>query len=89
MPEKGNSHADTATTAAGARPSAQKPGRRFWKNSATAIRPTNRPATGEDMVASAASGAATSAFAQRLKRQRCGQQNTAATAPSANMVPRP
>ncbi|CAM5601020.1 hypothetical protein SBADM41S_10091 [Streptomyces badius] len=41
-------------------------GRRFCRNSATATSPTNRPATGEDIVASAASGAAHRAFAQRL-----------------------
>lgn len=41
------------------------------------------------MVASPASGAATAAFAQRLYRQRYGQQNTAATAPTANIMPRP
>ncbi|CAM5314837.1 hypothetical protein TPAU25S_00952 [Tsukamurella paurometabola] len=66
VPENGNSHADTATTAVGARPSAHAPGRRFCRNSAAAARPTNRPATGEAMVASAASGAAHRAFAQRL-----------------------
>ncbi len=89
VPENGNSQADTATTADGARPSAHAPGRRFCRNSATATRPTNSPATGEAIVASAASGAATRAFAQRLKRHRCGQQNTAATEPSANIVPSP
>jgi hypothetical protein len=41
------------------------------------------------MVDRPASGAATTAFAQRLCRQRYGQQNTAATAPSANIVPSP
>ena len=66
VPEKGNSQAETATTAVGARPSAHAPGRRFCRNSATATSPTNRPATGEAAVASAASGAAHSAFAQRL-----------------------
>ncbi|CAM5361039.1 hypothetical protein STANM309S_05878 [Streptomyces tanashiensis] len=66
VPENGNSQADTATTAVGASPSAQAPGRRFCRNSATATRPTNSPATGDAMVASAASGAAHRAFAQRL-----------------------
>ncbi|GHG76094.1 hypothetical protein GCM10018980_73810 [Streptomyces capoamus] len=89
VPENGNSHADTATTADGASPSAHAPGRRFCRNSAAATRPTNSPATGEAMVASAASGAAARAFAQRLYRHRYGQQNTAATAPSANIVPSP
>ncbi|MGC0376673.1 hypothetical protein RKD28_004189 [Streptomyces sp. SAI-229] len=89
VPENGNSHADTATTALGARPSAHAPGRRFCRNRATATRPTNSPATGEAMVASAASGAAHRAFAHRLWRQRYGQQKTTATAPSANMVPSP
>lgn len=89
VPEKGNIKADTATTAVGPSPSAHAPGRRFWRNSATATRPTNRPATGDDIVASAASGAAHSAFAHRLWRQRCGQQKTTATAASANIVPRP
>ncbi len=41
------------------------------------------------MVDRAASGAAQAAFAQRRYRQRYGQQNTAATAPSPNSVPRP
>src|SRR4051812_20698210 len=89
VPETGTGHAETATTAVGASPRAQAPGRRFCRNSAAATRPTKRPATGDAMVASAASGAATRAFAQRLCRQRYGQQNTAATAPSANTVPRP
>lgn len=66
VPEKGNSQADRATTAVGASPSAHAPGRRFWRNSAAATSPTKSPATGEPIVASAASGAAHSAFAQRL-----------------------
>ncbi|CAM5703092.1 hypothetical protein STENM223S_11566 [Streptomyces tendae] len=40
-------------------------------------------------MASAASGAAHSAFAHRLYRQRCGQQNTTATAATANIMPSP
>src|SRR5690349_23820096 len=56
VPENGNSHAETPTTAVGASPRAHAPGRRFCRNSATATMPTNRPATGEPIVASAASG---------------------------------
>lgn len=66
VPEKGNIQAETPTTAAGARPSAHAPGRRFCRNSATATKPTNRPATGDAAVAAAARGAAHSALAQRL-----------------------
>lgn len=66
VPEKGNSQAETATTTVGAMPSAYAPGRRFWRKRATATRPTNSPATGDAAVASAASGAAHRAFAQRL-----------------------
>lgn len=51
--------------------------------------PRKRPATGLAAVARPASGAATDALAQRFIRQRCGQQKTAATAPSANIMPRP
>ncbi len=89
VPEKGNSTADSATTTLGATPSAQAPGRRFCRNRATATRPTNSPETGEAIVDRAASGAAHSPLAQRSWRQRWGQQNTAATAPSPNIMPSP
>ncbi len=89
VPENGNSHADSATTTIGARPRAYAPGRRLFRNSAAAITPRKSPATGLPAVASAASGAATAAFAQRLYRHRYGQQNTAAVAPTANIMPSP
>ena len=89
VPEKGNSHADRATTATGGRPMAYAPGRRLFRNSAAATTPRNSPATGLLAVASAAHGAATAAFDQRFSRRLRGQQNTAATAPSANIVPSP
>ena len=89
VPENGNSHAERATTATGGRPIAYAPGRRLFRNSAAATSPRNSPATGLLAVASAAQGAATAALGQRFSRLLCGQQNTAATAPSANIVPSP
>ncbi len=89
VPEKGKSQEERATTTTGASPRAYAPGRRLLRKSAAAATPRKRPATGLHAVASPASGAATTALAQRLRRQRCGQQKTAATAPSANSMPRP
>ncbi|CAO0828642.1 hypothetical protein SMICM17S_04706 [Streptomyces microflavus] len=89
VPENGKSREDSATTATGASPIAYAPGRRLWRKSAAATTPRKSPATGLDAVASAASGAATAALAHRLYRQRWGQQKTAATAPTANIMPSP
>ena len=90
VPENGNSHADTATTTVGARPSAYAPGRRLLQEQ-RGRHHTEEQSRDRDCPPWPARRAAprTAAFAQRLWRHRYGQQNTTATAPSANIMPSP